>query len=637
MIVLAGRLRVARKDREGSLLLYTELYPGECIGETGMILQQPRTADVVALRDSTVAELSRADYETLLQQNPLLRGRDGSLGRLHPVRIGSGALALDKVRRAASRPGDLRCAQHRYLDGWRARTTTPHGAGADLQAAASGSVAPSRHKRANRAVAVAREVERIYLQQQDTPGDHESLARFLTGHATGIVLGGGGARGFAHLGVLRALEEANIPIDLIGGNSMGALIGAQYACGIGFDDIRENILRFTRTGERPSLPVISVLCGRRIERELRRLFGDATADALWRPYFAAACNLSQACTTVQDTGPLWRAVLASNSPAGLLPPVLLNGDLLVDGALLDNVPAEAMRTRLGTKLEKRRDNGTVIAVDVDVREALQVDAEVKRLSPWRNVRRHRTGGPGHGLHDYRPQAFAGRCCLIKSSGLANCDRWLFRPWLRLSQGALATSEIAGMLGSVFEAGHIEALGAAQSFLFGRWLAQEAISRVAGPRVRYISQRLGHRGVLSSIALRLVPVAPFALVNMVAGASTIRLRDFLFGSAIGMLPLVLVSAVFAEQIVNAATRPGWLTLLFVGITLALLVGGSAVLRRWWREAEDLDENGATLAGSRRVAHQAKASSARVVIASTLPRPEIIRYFGALTSPVAAQSL
>lgn len=129
------------------------------------------------------------------------------------------------------------------------------------------------------------------------------------------------------------------------------------------------------------------------------------------------------------------------------------------------------------------------------------------------------------------------------------------------------------------------LGSALSFLFGRWLGQEAISRLAGPKVRYISQRLGHRGVLSSIALRLVPVAPFALVNMVAGVSTIRLRDFLFGSAIGMLPLVLMSALFAEQIVNAATRPGWLTLPFVGITLALVVGGSAVLRRWWREAED----------------------------------------------------
>lgn len=129
------------------------------------------------------------------------------------------------------------------------------------------------------------------------------------------------------------------------------------------------------------------------------------------------------------------------------------------------------------------------------------------------------------------------------------------------------------------------LGSTLSFLFGRWLGQGAISRLAGPKVRYISQRLGHRGVLSSIALRLVPVAPFALVNMVAGVSTIRLRDFLFGSAIGMLPLVLVSALFAEQIVNAATRPGWLTLLCVGITLALVVGGSAVLRRWWREAED----------------------------------------------------
>ncbi|WP_172204237.1 non-ribosomal peptide synthetase [Niveibacterium sp. COAC-50] len=64
------------------------------------------------------------------------------------------------------------------------------------------------------------------------------------------------------------------------------------------------------------------------------------------------------------------------------------------------------------------------------------------------------------LHDYRPQAFAGRSCLIKSSGLANWDRWLFRPWLRLGQGALATREIAGLHGSVFEVGHVEALAAA---------------------------------------------------------------------------------------------------------------------------------------------------------------------------------
>jgi uncharacterized membrane protein YdjX (TVP38/TMEM64 family) len=126
------------------------------------------------------------------------------------------------------------------------------------------------------------------------------------------------------------------------------------------------------------------------------------------------------------------------------------------------------------------------------------------------------------------------------------------------------------------------LGAAISFVTGRWLGQEVIQRFAGARVKHISKRLGERGLVSAIALRMVPIAPFAVVNMVAGASAIRLRHFLLGSAIGMLPLVFVSALFAEQIVQAATRPNWLTLVFAGLTIALVVIGTVVLRRWWRE-------------------------------------------------------
>ena len=75
-------------------------------------------------------------------------------------------------------------------------------------------------------------------------------------------------------------------------------------------------------------------------------------------------------------------MLASNSPAGLLPPVVLDGDLLVDGAILDNVPVEAMRARLGTPLERRRGNGTIIAVDVEIRDDLSVDPRLTRLSIW---------------------------------------------------------------------------------------------------------------------------------------------------------------------------------------------------------------------------------------------------------------
>ena len=75
-------------------------------------------------------------------------------------------------------------------------------------------------------------------------GDYARLARFLNGTAVGVVLGGGGARGFAHLGVLRALERPGIEVDLVGGNCMGALIGAQFACDIALDEICERTMRF---------------------------------------------------------------------------------------------------------------------------------------------------------------------------------------------------------------------------------------------------------------------------------------------------------------------------------------------------------------------------------------------------------
>ncbi|MCV2358792.1 patatin-like phospholipase family protein [Paucibacter sp. TC2R-5] len=233
---------------------------------------------------------------------------------------------------------------------------------------------------------LGRDVERIYPLRRGRLGDSARLARFLTGSAVGIVLGGGGARGFAHLGVLRALQECGLAVDLIGGNSMGALIGAQYALGHDLADILRHTQRFAAGGERPTLPLVSLAAGRRVERDLKRMFGSAQIEQLWRPYFAAACNLSLGNTQVLDAGPLWKAVLASNSPAGLLPPVLMRGALLVDGAILDNVPVQAMRMRLGTKLERRRGNGLIIAIDVDVRANLLADHALKRLSAWSTLK-----------------------------------------------------------------------------------------------------------------------------------------------------------------------------------------------------------------------------------------------------------
>jgi predicted acylesterase/phospholipase RssA/CRP-like cAMP-binding protein len=224
-------------------------------------------------------------------------------------------------------------------------------------------------------------IERVLPLRLGAAEDAARLGRLLMGRAVGVVLGGGGARGFAHLGVLRALHEAGIPVDLMGGNSMGALIASQYVLGHSLDDIRQRVLDFAAGGERPTLPVVSLLSGRRMERDIRRLCDGATVDGVWLPFFTAACNLSRASTSVLAHGPMWRAVLASNSPAGLLPPVLFDGDLLVDGAILDNVPVEAMRQRLGAALERRRGNGIVIAIDVDAREPLSVPTTQAHLRP----------------------------------------------------------------------------------------------------------------------------------------------------------------------------------------------------------------------------------------------------------------
>jgi lysophospholipid hydrolase len=207
--------------------------------------------------------------------------------------------------------------------------------------------------------------------------DVARVARFLAGRAVGVALSGGGARGFAHVGVLEALREARIPVDMIGGTSMGAIIAAEYALGWDAGTMqRHNQAIFGRWRQDLTLPVLSLLGGRRSGARLSERIGDVQIEDLWLPYFCVSSNLSRAEMMIHRAGSLWRSVRASAGLPGVLPPVVFEGDLLVDGALLRNLPADVLRELTG--------GGTTIAVDVSVETDLDsIYPYDDAISGWR--------------------------------------------------------------------------------------------------------------------------------------------------------------------------------------------------------------------------------------------------------------
>ncbi len=123
------------------------------------------------------------------------------------------------------------------------------------------------------------------------------------------------------------------------------------------------------------------------------------------------------------------------------------------------------------------------------------------------------------------------------------------------------------------------LGAMVSYWVGWTLGREVVQKLGGERVNTVSKRLAKRGIWAVIAVRMVPVAPFAVINMIAGASHIRLRDLLIGTAIGMTPGTLVMVVFIDQIIEAMKHPSSTTALMGAMVLALIAAGVWGFRRW----------------------------------------------------------
>jgi NTE family protein len=200
--------------------------------------------------------------------------------------------------------------------------------------------------------------------------DIKRLARFVAGNSVNVVLAGGGARGFAHIGVLKALHEAGVPFDYVGGTSMGGIVAA----GIAMEwDIAELTVRVRDAfvSNRPlsdlTVPLIALYRGAKVSALLRKHFGDIRIEELAKPYFCVSSDLTTGRDYIHRTGPLWRALRASVALPGILPPVTAEGGhLLVDGGVMNNLPVDVMAQEA---------RGPIIAVDVSGEIDLHADDE----------------------------------------------------------------------------------------------------------------------------------------------------------------------------------------------------------------------------------------------------------------------
>ncbi len=177
-------------------------------------------------------------------------------------------------------------------------------------------------------------------------GDSKRFCRIITNKATGIVLGGGGAKGYAHLGALKAMSERGLEVDFIGGASAGAIYGMtinymQFKPEKMQEIIKDSVAR-KLTSNDLSLPVISMMSGKKIKKFLKETFLDTRIEDLWINSFCVTTNYNTAKLETHRKGPIWKTILASISVPGIFPPVVLNKNLHIDGSVMDTLPIEPM-------------------------------------------------------------------------------------------------------------------------------------------------------------------------------------------------------------------------------------------------------------------------------------------------------
>ncbi len=254
----------------------------------------------------------------------------------------------------------------------------------------------------------ARSVDAWYHLRRDHPADLERLARTIAERPIGLVLGGGGARGFAHLGVLRALEEAEVPVDIVAGSSIGAVMATFFALG---HDARECVRQAKDTLQGIidwTLPVASLASGTRMSERAHRVVGDRDIEDMWLPWSCVTTNLTRREVSVHRRGSLLKALRATVAIPGVVPPVVYGEDLHIDGGVLDNLPLQHLR-----QVDPR---GPVIAVDVAVGPGPQAgEHQGMGASGWSLLARRVL--PGRST-----QQVPGMATILASSMLAGSSR-----------------------------------------------------------------------------------------------------------------------------------------------------------------------------------------------------------------------
>src|ERR1700723_3855544 len=411
-LLASGRLGVKTSSKAG---LTAEIEHGELVGEAGWLLGTPRSATVVALRDSELLLVPNAELDRIAARSTHFclalarlcarRLRHSNAQEYKPKRAHIFAIVPnsieDDVADFAARlvdelaktgrtelVWDARAITHTaswfnrieeinafvvYVANWAASGWTRQccrQADVILMAApAGGSVMPWPAGIVEPALARGARVELALVHQGCIdpgssapwlktlpvtlhhhivdPGDFGRVARLLMRRGVGLVLSGGGARGFAHLGLIRALREAKVPIDFLGGASIGAIIAGGVAMGWSDEEMRQRYRRgFVDTNpvNDYTFPLLALTRGRKVSRLLQREYGEVLIEDLRHPYFCVSANLTTGRLFEHRTGSIAHAPRASVAIPGVMPPVFHADGVLVDGAAINNLPVDVMQS-----------------------------------------------------------------------------------------------------------------------------------------------------------------------------------------------------------------------------------------------------------------------------------------------------